>query len=157
MNAPNVRTGVPISDIPSTDAELFDYLHSLFGWGTYDDLAARETPWWKARGVEIGKIKRSRFKRKVSIATLVLTADYCFRHHITVRNITSLYHHIYDAESEYRVFVRAAESLKLDDLIAEAVAYERSTGDDTWLDRLLRAQGPARSEVLKEWKSERAL
>lgn len=156
MNARDVRTGVPTS-IPSTDAELFDYLHALFGWGTYDDLAARETPWWKARGVEIGKIKRSRFKRKVTIATLALTADYCFRHHITVRNITGLYHYIFDAEAEQRVLTRTAESNALDDLIAEAVAYERSTGDDTWLDRLLRAQGPARSEVLKEWKSQRAL
>lgn len=152
-----MRTSIRTVDTPKTDAELFDYLHAAFGWGTYDDLAVRDVPWWKVRGQEIGKIKRSRFKRKIPIATLVLTADFCVRHHITVRNITSLYRHIYDAEVEQRLLKRTAESVALDDLIAEAVAHERASGGSAWMDRLLRAQGAARKEVLAEWKRERAL
>lgn len=138
---------------PQTDAELYDMLRWLFGLGSYDDTGSE--PYFKARGMEIGKIKRSRGARKVSIPEMVRAARYCHRHGIAVLYVTELYKHLSAAAREQRELAVPQLQKQID----EAIACERSlAGPDSsdWVSRLSRAQGQYREEVLAEWRQTRA-
>lgn len=137
---------------PATDAALFDMLHALLGVGDYDDSA--DVPWFKFRMVEIQKIKVLRRRRGVSLGEFALAARYCYRRRIPVRRSWEVCGYIPAAKKQ----ARASRVSDLAASIATAVENERSRADcdERWVGRLLRAQGPARAEVLAAWERERA-
>lgn len=137
------------------DAALYDLCQSMFGLGSWDEGSG--VPWWKARALEISKIKASRTKRNVSVQTLWDTALWCADHHVKIQYVTDLYNHVPAAQKAARERALAdaskASRLELDD----AVAYELALADGSnWLERLLRVQGSDNiREVVGEWKTAR--
>lgn len=135
---------------PKTDGELFDYLHMMFGWGSYDEHANPGKPWWEVRAAEVGKIKRLRFQRKVSVADLAETARWCRRNNVDVRSHAGLYLFIADALRDRKAALQEVLPQGLED----AIELERAAGDpDGWADRMDRASD--RAGVFKEWQRAR--
>lgn len=131
-----------------TDAQVFDVLHELFGAGTYDE----STPWFRWRAIEISKIRATRKKRRVEPSELVITARWCRAHQVWVKEHWELYEHLTDALAADRAQQANDQSSDLESAIADAIAIEAALPDSPWLDRLIRAAGPSRAEVYREWK-----
>lgn len=133
-----------------TDAELYDLLQRLFGIGVWDEDTSSQ-PWWKARALEITKIKRSRTSRNVDLEDLALAALYCKAHGEPVANVAWLYRHIGPAIRWNNERSRAAKSREFDELLQAAIEHEQQNPDSEWLDRLVRARGPYQKEVYEQW------
>ena len=133
----------------TTDSDVYDVLQRHFGLGDWD-ADRSTTPWWKHRQLEASKIKRSRTSRNVSPDDLVLAAHYCKAHGHHIGAVTWLYKHIPAAIRWDNERSRAELRAELDDRIAAAVEEARDTAPE-WVDRLVRARGPYREEVLAEW------
>ena len=137
---------------PKSDAALFDMLHSLFGIGNFDEDGT--VPWFRFRMTEIAKLKAIRKRRSITLADYAMTARYCQRHQVQVKESWQLCGFIADAKREAR---RIAVP-ELSQEIHDALALERALpGPDsvTWIERLLLTRGPFRREVLDEWKQSR--
>lgn len=135
---------------PATDAQLYDYIHALFGVGDWMDADGR--PWHKARMVEIAKIKAIRKKRRFSIADLVMLADHCYRRRRPIRQTFDLLQWWPDAVRERTANARSQVDIEIE----RALEIERARPDGgEWVDRFLLAQGGGRQIVLNRWKQER--
>lgn len=133
---------------PQTDAELFDMLHGLFGIGDFDE--DDERPWHRFRITEISKIKAMRTKRHISLADFALAARYAYRHRMKINNSWQLPPQILEARRE----AKATAVSDLSQEIQAAIDAESSSGrpdSEWWVERLMRAAGPYRREVLDEW------
>ncbi|MFP5367353.1 MAG: hypothetical protein ACLGIS_10970, partial [Actinomycetes bacterium] len=116
---------------------------------------------WRFRQREIGKIKRSRTTRNVTIPDLATAALYCKAHNIDIRNVTWLYKHILPAlRWQTRQDQMTAQRYLTEELQrAQGIEYARMTGDDQrtaqfgsyWYERLSSAEDVA--FVLSEWKA----
>lgn len=131
----------------ATDATVFDVLHRLFGAGDYNGSGE----WHRWRMQEISKIKAYRSKRNVDPFELVETAQWCRRHRIWIKAHWELYEHIPAAFRELRELDAQLEVHALEADIQKAIEAEVARPDGTWLDRLVRAAGPARKEVYEAW------
>ena len=137
---------------PKRDAQLFDMLHGLFGIGDFDDSGP--VPWFKFRMVGISKMRAIRKKRQLSFPALAMAARYCYRRHIPIKGVWELVAFIVPA-------AKAAGRDRVSPLgveVREAVANERSREDPSpeWVDRLLRARGEFRRDVLDQWEQARS-
>lgn len=131
-----------------TDATVFDTLHRLFGAG---EFTGPDSEWHRWRMREIAKIKAYRIKRNVDPFELVEAAHYCRRHEIWIKAHWQLYEHL-PAVSKARVAkVHAEREADLDTRMDAAIAQEAANPDSPWLNRLIRAAGPAREEVYEAW------
>jgi hypothetical protein len=135
---------------PTTPGELYDMLRWMFGLGSWDEFTAEE-PWFKARGTEIGKLKRAMTARKVTISEAVLAARYCHRHRTPVLWTTEIFKHLADARREAAEFARGDIGREIEAAIGRERSLARSSSDD-WVSRLTRAQGDYRREVLDAWR-----
>jgi len=133
-----------------TDAALFDELYKLFGLGTFTDEGSRA--WAKWRTTQIVRIRSTREKRGVDVYDLMVTARWCRRQGIHIREHWELYVHIKPALREHREQKTEEKVRDLDTAIAEAMAVEAQIPDSVWFDRLVRASGKARGEVYAEWE-----
>ena len=136
---------------PTTDAAVYDLLRECFGIGDWDEDGPM--PWHKARMREAAKIKSMRTKRHLSFADFVLIADYCRRRRLQPKTAWELLTHYGMAKVEQRRAMVPELDLEVD----MALANERSRPDPdpTWIRRLAAAAGPARREVLEQWRRER--
>lgn len=132
----------------ATDATVFDVLHRLFGAGDYNGAGE----WHRWRMKEISKIKAYRSRRNVDPFELVATAQWCRRHRIWIKAHWELYEYIPAAQREEREREAEAAVSVLEADIQKAIEAEIARPDGTWLDRLVRAAGPARKEVYEAWK-----
>jgi len=132
----------------ATDATVFDTLHRLFGVGDFTGGSA-EWPKWRMR--EISKIKAYRTKRNVDPFELVEAAHYCRRRAIWIKAHWELYEHLPAVNRERLAAAQRARAADLEDAIQAAIEEEAAKGDSVWLDRLIRAAGPARQEVYDAW------
>jgi hypothetical protein len=138
---------------PETPSDLFDILHEWWGIGTYDDAVKNETPWYKIRQTEAGKIKRQMTKRKVAMRELFIAAMYCRAQGKIIRESWQLFEHIPDALIASRN-ARAVHSFKAIQeqqisAVSQAIRYDQPE----WAERLMRATGEVRiKETLEEWK-----
>lgn len=139
---------MPRTTAAVTDATVFDVLHRLFGAGDYNGAGE----WHRWRMQEISKIKAYRAKRNVDPFELVETAQWCRRHRIWIKAHWELYEHIPAAKREEREREAEAAVSVLETDIQAAIELEIARPDGTWLDRLVRAAGPARKEVYEAWK-----
>lgn len=137
---------------PTTDAEVFDMLHDMFGIGDYNEDDDR--PWHKARMVEIAKIKAIRTKRRWSFGDFAMVARYCYTQSIPVRKAWDLLQH----HGPARLAAVNNERLQREERVQEAVSLELRAGladADDWAGRLARATGRGRDELFLEWESTR--
>lgn len=140
--------------LPRTDGALFDVLHEMFGWGDHDELVNGGKGWFKFKSAEVGKIKRFRARRHLSIAQLYQAADYCYRHGIYARNITEVARQLYAAERETRTLDAARHERELDAKVAEVLEFEGPGSE--WFTRLARSSGSDREAVIEEWQKTRS-
>lgn len=135
---------------PSTDAELYDLIHRLFGVGDWYENDA--TPWFKIRMTEIAKVKSIRKKRRLSISDVAMLADHCHRKRRRIRTTFDLLQYWPEAVRERS----ANERSQIERDIERALEIERQRPDgQEWVDRLLLAQGGGRQVLLNRWKTER--
>lgn len=138
----------PFDMHPTSDAEVFDMLHGLFGIGDYDQDDDR--PWHKFRMVEISKIKAIRVKRRWSFGDFGEVARYCSQHNLPIGKAWDLLPHLGAAILERQVNAR----LHREDAIQEAAALELASGRPDsveWAERLQLAVGHHREELYEEW------
>lgn len=132
-----------------SDAAIVDQLHQYFGAGDYDGV----TPWHQFRMKEIAKVKRYREKRGVAAEDLLLAIQYARATRQHVAGHWALYDLVLPAIRWRRGEDKVAQTRDLEDLIAEAIAVEGAKENSPWLHRLIRAAGPAREEVYREWET----
>lgn len=137
---------------PTSDAELYDKLAALFGYGTWDELAADGVPFWKYRMKEIAKVGASRKKNDCSVIEASRMADYCKAKGISISGPHQIYRHRADARRWWAAKEKAEFDARLDGLINDAVAIEAQIPDSPWLHRLIHATGPDRAEVYRSWE-----
>lgn len=131
-----------------TDASVFDALHRLFGAPAF---TGEESEWIKWRMREIAKIKAYRTKRNVDPFELVEAAHYCRRRDIWIKAHWELYQYLPEVTKERLGKAKAERAADLENAIQAAIATEAEIPDSPWLDRLIRAAGPARQEVYEAW------
>lgn len=139
--------------VPTSDAQLFDMLHSLFGIGNFDEQSEQ---WFRFRINETAKLRAIRGRRGISLADFAMTARYCRRQRLMISDSWQVCGHIADAKRE----ARRIGVPELSREVAEAIASERALPGpeaDQWVERLLLARGPARREVIDQWKRTRNL
>lgn len=131
-----------------TDATVFDTLHRLFGVG---EFLGTDAEWHKWRLREIAKIKAYRSKRNVDPFELVEAAHYCRRRGTWIKAHWELYEYLPEVNRERLGRAQAKRTADLETAIQAAIATEAETPDSVWLERLIRASGPAREEVYEAW------
>lgn len=131
-----------------TDATVFDTLHRLFGAG---EFTGEDSEWHRWRMREIAKIKAYRSKRKVDPFELVEAAHYCHRRGVWIKAHWELYDHLPEVSKARHAKARADKDADLERGIEDAIEREATNPDSPWLDRLIRASGPARQEVYDAW------
>lgn len=136
----------------TTDAQVWDRLHEVFGIGDWDPETSPKT-WAMYRVGEIGVMKRIRASRHVTTGELLQTVEYCRAKGIDIRHPSWLYKHLRDAAAWARAETAAEATRDIDELIAQAIEIEAAKPDSSWLDRLIRAAGTYREEVYREWES----
>jgi hypothetical protein len=137
---------------PTSDAEVFEMLHGLFGIGDYNE--DDPIPWHKARMVEIAKIKAIRTKRRWSFGDFAMVAVYCYHQSIRITKAWDLLQH----HGKARLAQVNSDRLRRESRAQDAAALELQVGlpdSEEWAGRLSRATGRGREELLAEWESTR--
>lgn len=132
----------------ATDAQVFDALRALFGVGDYDG----SIPFYSWRAKEIIKIRVTREKRRVDASELLITARWCRGHEVWIKAHWELYEHLTEALAADRAYQADAAVSDLESAILVAISIEVKNPESPWCDRLIRAAGPARKEVYREWQ-----
>lgn len=152
-------------ETPRNATALLLEIENRLGWDPYEIALATGEPVFKVRGREAGKFNAA-MKRKpkgrqppVTLENLALAVEYAQRHRIEVK---APYGVVYLIEKAIEETAADAPPTGVDsDLESEylaAVEYEEFNPDDRsayWMGRFMRAVGPARREVLEEWRTER--
>lgn len=137
---------------PETDAQLFDMLHGLFGFGDFEEDGSE--PWHHFRMVEISKIKAIRKKRRWTIPDFVLVARHCADTGVRIDRVWDLLAHYAAAKAADVANAR----LRREERVREAIAAELASGlpdSAAWVQRLELSTGRGRLELLEEWESTR--
>lgn len=136
---------------PTTDSELFTYVHRLFGVGDWDGDGPM--PFWKWRAREVMKVTAKRRKLKVTVEELADAADFCKATGEDIRNVAWLYKHLGDARRWAAARERALSERDFDEVFDSAVAYEAEQDGSEWFGRLVRSRGEHRREVYEAWRT----
>lgn len=146
------------TDVPTTDGQLFDVLHRMFGWGDFDQIARNDRPWYRVRAEEVAKIKRSRTRRRLTVQQLYETACWCHEQGIYPRTLKGLNMYLLPAEEAARERAREARRAEAEREVEAAIAREYEIGDErsaAWIERLVRTSGSERDNTLSEWREAR--
>lgn len=138
-------------------SQVYDYGRRKLGYGHYDPDRDGSFPKWM--GLEAHKLHLVMRKRRVSNVEFVLCVDYCHATHRRIEHPVWVLRFLDDAR-EWKAASSPAPGSELGERIAEAVARERvlaAPDSPDWIDRLLRARGPYREEVLSEWRQLRQI
>lgn len=128
----------------ATDMELFERLRARFGWG--DGTT-------KGRVRMASMIKRTRVRRGMSTQDVADVIAYCEAEGIYPLDLGGLLRHSYEAMRWARRRKAEEEERRLRVEVDDAIAYEMTRPGSQWLDRLSRAVGAEREEVLVAWKA----
>jgi hypothetical protein len=112
-------------------------------------------PLWKARSIEIAKLKRAikDGPATTTIENLLLALEYSRRKRLPVTSPVGLAHRITEALALAYIPCTPCD---VDERIREALQRERDRDDEhslAWIYRLSRSSGPGRFEVLIEWEA----
>lgn len=136
----------------NTATEFVLAVENMLGW------AAEETPTkplWKVRQIEAGKVNRKRKEdpELYSWENLEIAMLWCLHNRTPVKSPLGVFYKVTKALAERP---REERARPLGDLIDEAIAQEMGSqqiGWQEWVITLQRAGGPARAEVLQEWRN----
>lgn len=125
---------------------------NLFGCGTTE--AANGIPVYKTRAMEAGKLNAAmkRDPKKVTLVNLELAANYCFEKRIPIKTPYGL---VYKIEEALKLIESPELTSDLGESVQRALAWEADTQDSEstlWIQRLTRAHGDARQQVLDDWR-----
>jgi len=129
-----------------TAAAAYDALQQRFGIGEWDE-ATSTVPYYEARMVEIGKLKRLLHSRRITTTDLMKAADYAVRHRYPISATWQLCALVPEALREHRPSPVATVRDRLLSAAAEATA----AGEREWAERLYNADPSAGEEVLIAW------
>lgn len=148
-------TGVGSSELGKL--ELWELGRRRLGYGDWTEDNTEPYPKWA--GMQAHRLFLSMRKRRASQQDFLDCVDYCARHHIRIENAIWVFSHYSEMKREARRVAEAAPG-ELEQLLNEAVLRERSlAAEDSaeWIQRLVRAQGDYRKEVLTAWAQARNL
>lgn len=143
---------IPV-EFPENEAELYDLLQEMFGIGTYDEVAGSEA-WFRARMVEVMKLKGLCRRRRASVKQVAIAAWYAKANRLPIRHSVRLYALIPEAMRAYSAELLASEREARERELNQAIVTAMRTGRQDWADRLLRASsGRDVRKVLDEWEA----
>lgn len=135
--------------LDALDGPLFDQLREWFGVG---DELTEEEPTYRWRNRQVAKLRAMRRKRELHPDDIRAAAEWCRTHGQPIKAIWELFPHIPAALEARKAAQAAQEHSDIEEQISDAIAIEAAAPDSPWLDRLIRAAGPAREEVFREWQ-----
>lgn len=113
----------------------------------------RGVPVWKSRAADVARLRRGLTSRPdVTTTDLRLALAFCSRRQEPITTITELFGKVKEAR-RHRIQDERPSQLSL--TYREALRWEGDQNDadaELWLARLVRAFGPARENVLSEWR-----
>lgn len=133
--------------VPSNAGELYDLLQVMFGLGDYDEHG--DIPWYRARMLEISKLKGMLTKRKATPQQVAVAAHYARDQGLAISAAWQLFELIPEAMVAARRAAQEAAPSELQQAIDEAVKL----GLNQWAERLIRVDKADASAVLKEWRN----
>ena len=133
----------------SPEGALYDLMQQRFGIGDYDDLSGE--PYWKARNIEISKLKGQMRRRRLSVEDLRTAVEYATVTGRPIKAVWQLCELVTEAKKARRDATRnvMAEDTRRDLEVAAAEAHER--GDHGWAARLYAADIKSAPVVLQQW------
>lgn len=141
-------------EFPENAAELYDQLQEMFGIGSYDEVAGSEA-WYRARMVEVMKLKGLMRRRRATPKHVAIAAWYAKQNRLPIRHSVRLFAVIPEAMRAYAAEVHASEKESMERELNQAIVTAMRTGQQDWADRLMRAEsGRAAREVLNEWQAQ---
>jgi hypothetical protein len=137
---------------PTTDTKLYAELEKMFGIGSYDGVGEH----FKYVIGEVGKMKRWRTGRNLSIEDLWIAAQFCKAQRLVITEPFQLTKHITAAKRWNAALAqretRSSLGQRMENAVTRELAIDRGDESGEWIGRLLRAQGDAREEVLAAWE-----
>lgn len=112
---------------------------------------------WKARVILAGRIKRqvSKDPKKLTWSNLEAAVSYIRFKQIVINSPMAIFYYV---DKALHLVAETEAARPVEDRIDDAISYEHEhhlPGWSRWIDRLVRAVGPARQGALLEWKQER--
>lgn len=138
--------------LPETPAELHDLLQTMFGIGTYDDIAS-PMPWFRARMTEIAKLKAMLRKRRTTIAEVAVAAWYAHDKGLPVPGAWRLFELIPEAKRAARETDRTDRESGRLNRRNNAVIEAMEANEQAWADRLISASDRDIDAVLDQWRN----
>lgn len=137
-----------------TPAELYDELHSMFGFGDYDDSNS-DPPWYASRMREIAKLRQMLHSRRCTVLEVREAAAYAREVGKPIRAAWQLFVLVPEAKKYYREVGRQEINAHLQQRLDEAAAYALAHGLQEWGERLARTPLSHAQEVLDQWEQRR--
>lgn len=130
-------------------ADFIRHVENTLGWAPAED-----EPRWKATARESAKLVR-KIKTKPHLYTwdnLMLTVELLRRERAVITSPVAVCTHVRRAlDAQYQVVTSDIAGA-----IHAAITEAFTAGEQTWVERLARASGDARHEVLAEWNQHHA-
>lgn len=116
-------------------------------------IGPRGIPTWKSRAADVGRLRRGLNSHPdVTITDLRLALAWCRRRKEPITSVSELFGKVKDAR-RHRIQDERTTDVSLS--FREALRWEGDQSDpdaERWLARLVRSFGPARADVLQEWR-----
>lgn len=136
-------------EIPQNHSALYDLMQQRFGIGDYDE-ADSTLPYWKARGIEIARLKAQMRRRRLTIEDLTKAVWYAEREKQPITAVWQLCGLVGLAKRAWREHLAIPQTDQRDALNrAASLAWER--GDHGWAYRLNACDLPSAAVVLEQW------
>lgn len=146
--------------MPETPGDLYDLLQELFGIGDYDEVATphdadlpRAQVWYRARSIEIAKIRSMLRKRRCTLGEVAVAAYYAADEGIPVNASWQVFGLVSDAKRAARARDR---QLRQDGVLADrnlAAIEAMEAGEQGWADRLINASDQEVASVIDQWRN----
>jgi hypothetical protein len=140
-------------DLPETFGQVHDLLQSMFGIGSYDDVARSQPPYFKARIDEIGRIKAIAKRRRVSPEQLGIAAWYARRTGVHVRQALRLFPLIPEAQREWNRVVAEQRQADLQHALNDLIEEALLCGEGEWAERFIRATPAEVPTLTEKWRT----
>lgn len=130
-----------------TPIKLYQRGHEKLGY-------SEDRPGTKPFNVQATILHNVMVKRGITNEEFLLAVDYCANEHRLIKRAAGVFRYLDDAKKWDRARRASAAPAvgSLDERIEAAIAHERTLQRGAeWVDRLLRARGPYREELLEEW------
>lgn len=134
----------------SPEGALYDLMQQKFGIGDYDDLSGE--PYWKARNVEISKLKGQMRRRRLSVEDLTIAVEFAVAQGRAITGVWQLCDLVGVAKKAQRDANRVTAHASLIEEKNAAAAEAFARGDEGWAARIYAADSKSAPIVLEQWR-----